>query len=117
MEKLFQVPSERAQSLRGESEKEGERINRKNYFHMQLGEGSLCAGLARGSWKGPCCSPASPPLPRLSFQPHLPKGQSGWGQGCSGAWPCRAGPSPCSGQEGQTDRSPAGVPPNKHPPV
>lgn len=59
MEKLFQVPSERAQSPRGEREKEGERINRKNYFHMQLGEGSLCWGLVRGILKGPRRAPAS----------------------------------------------------------
>ena len=56
-EKLFQVPSERAQSPRGEREKEGERINRKNYFHTQLGEGSLCAGLVRGELEGTALSP------------------------------------------------------------
>lgn len=74
MEKLFQAPSERAQSPRGERERGGERINRENHFHTQLGAGSLCAGLVGGSLKGPRRTPTSPALPRLSFQPHLPKG-------------------------------------------
>jgi len=73
MEKLFQVPSETAQSPRVEREKEVERINRKNYFHTQLGEGSLCVGLVGGSLKGPCHASASSAPPHLSFQPHLPK--------------------------------------------
>lgn len=64
MEKLFQVPSERAQSPRGEREKEGERINRENYFHTQLGEGSLCLRLVGGELEGTAppphllCSPS-----------------------------------------------------------
>lgn len=66
MEKLFQVPSERAQSPRGEREKEGEQINRKNYFHTQLGEGSLCTGLVRGELEGTALRPP-PPLPSLVY--------------------------------------------------
>lgn len=49
MEELFQVPSERAQSPRGKREKEGDRINRKNHFHTQLGYEPLCVGFVRVS--------------------------------------------------------------------
>lgn len=91
MEKLFQVPSEKAQSPRGEWEKEGERINRKNYFHTQLGEGSLCAGLVRGEPEGTAPGPLLLSSPSFIFSAPSAKREMPLGAGMLGSMALRSG--------------------------
>lgn len=83
MEKLFQVPSERAQSPRGEREKEGERINRKKLLsHAARGRVFVC-GAVGGGLEGMALRPRLLFPPSFIFSAPSAKRVTQLGAGCS----------------------------------
>lgn len=113
MEKLFQVPSERAQSPRGERQKEGERINREKLLsHAARGRVFVRRACRGGAWRDHTGPP--PPLLPLGylFSPICQKGDAAGGRDAQEHGPAERDPHPAmGGQDGPRGRRSAGAPP------